>query len=377
MSQSKSPPRAEATVSADSADLHAPTEPLPYYKWFVRDWRASRSVQHMGYIARGLYRELLDEQWLVGFVPDDIAKLAEIADCPEEVMNQEWPRIKPHFEKCGRGKLVNKKLETRRTDSDRYRVQQAQHGKKGGRKKKSPANIGVPGGCLEGGEKASLPPPLSSENRSPAEAERCEQAPDTEDDGWQSQQSQSTSQSNSQRRAFSPGGVYRTDARLQDFVNVWNENRGTLDAVRKLTDTRRQFLRKRIREGLTLETFAEAVRKCAATPFTSGAGALGWKANFDFLVGNDTNLVKVLEGSYDGGNSSNGRSWQRAKTDGNAAAAREALRLLADRKTRRDGRGEAGGGESDDVRPLRGPLGTLPRAGCGGGDFETELTAAR
>ena len=38
------------------------TEPLPYFKWLWRDWRANRKVQRLDYVARGLYRDLLDEQ---------------------------------------------------------------------------------------------------------------------------------------------------------------------------------------------------------------------------------------------------------------------------------------------------------------------------
>jgi hypothetical protein len=41
------------------------------------------------------------------------------------------------------------------------------------------------------------------------------------------------------------------------------------------------------------------VRRAAATPFLAGAGTRGWRASFDWLIANDTNLRKVIEGIYD------------------------------------------------------------------------------
>lgn len=61
-------------------------EPLPYFKWFWRDWRANRKVQRLHYVARGLYRDLLDEQWENGSLPADVEELADICSCPVEVM---------------------------------------------------------------------------------------------------------------------------------------------------------------------------------------------------------------------------------------------------------------------------------------------------
>lgn len=70
---------------------------MPYYPWFVKDFRANRKVQRMNYIERGLYRELLDECWEEGVIPDDPLKLAEICNCPPGVMVEAWPKIRPCF----------------------------------------------------------------------------------------------------------------------------------------------------------------------------------------------------------------------------------------------------------------------------------------
>ena len=68
---------------------------LPYYKWFWQDWRANRKIQRMTYIEKGLYRELLDECWVEGFIPDDIEELADICGCPKEIMANAPPPSPP------------------------------------------------------------------------------------------------------------------------------------------------------------------------------------------------------------------------------------------------------------------------------------------
>ncbi len=57
-----------------------------------------------------------------------------------------------------------------------------------------------------------------------------------------------------------------------------------------------------------LEEFAEAVKKAQLSPFLRGEES-NWKASFDWLVDNDTNLRKVLEGNYDGNIQRKGRPY--------------------------------------------------------------------
>ncbi|HYW37938.1 MAG TPA: hypothetical protein VE957_07490 [Terriglobales bacterium] len=42
------------------------------------------------------------------------------------------------------------------------------------------------------------------------------------------------------------------------------------------------------------------MKKAASTLFLLGENDRGWKANFDWLIANDTNCIAVLEGKYDG-----------------------------------------------------------------------------
>jgi hypothetical protein len=87
-----------------------------------------------------------------------------------------------------------------------------------------------------------------------------------------------------------------------ELLAFWNANRGPLPEVLKFTQSRRTKLLARMRSDPSFpETFRRAVLKARGTPFCSGAGQRGWKANFDWLIANDTNCLAVLEGKYDGG----------------------------------------------------------------------------
>lgn len=115
-------------------------KPLPYYKWFWQDFRANRKVQRMSYIERGLYRDLLDECWADGSIPNDLEELAEICGCPDDVLANAWQVLSKCFVDRGDGRLVNEKLESLRTDTDKTRLARAESGKKGAIAKQMPSN---------------------------------------------------------------------------------------------------------------------------------------------------------------------------------------------------------------------------------------------
>lgn len=109
-------------------------KPLPYYKWFWQDWRSNRTVQRMTYVDRGLYRELLDECWVEGSLPDGIEALAEICGCPVDVMANAWQVLGKCFHLVD-GRLHNEKLDSLRTEKDVLRVARCAAGRKGGIRK--------------------------------------------------------------------------------------------------------------------------------------------------------------------------------------------------------------------------------------------------
>lgn len=81
------------------------------------------------------------------------------------------------------------------------------------------------------------------------------------------------------------------------ILEAWNDLGPPFPRVLKLTDLRRRHLRARLAE-MGPEKLVEAITQLAATPFTRGENARGWVADFDWLIANSTNVLKVLEGKY-------------------------------------------------------------------------------
>ena len=116
--------------------------PLGYYKWFWQDYRADRNVQRMDYIARGLYRELLDECWVEGSLPNEPESLAELCDCPIDVLANAWQVLSKCFDLVD-GRLVSPVIESLRTEQDALRVKRQESGRLGGVAKSSNTNNGL------------------------------------------------------------------------------------------------------------------------------------------------------------------------------------------------------------------------------------------
>lgn len=107
--------------------------PLPYYKWEVQAYRATREVQRMTWQQRGMYRELLDECWVEGGFPNKAAAIAEIIGCTVEELNEAWPTLKQRFVLDETTRVWhNERLDSVRTEADMLRVKRALAGKAGG-----------------------------------------------------------------------------------------------------------------------------------------------------------------------------------------------------------------------------------------------------
>lgn len=97
-------------------------------------------------------------------------------------------------------------------------------------------------------------------------------------------------------RIKSPNGDSRpTVADVRALVDVWNSNCAPLARVARLTSQRTAKAKTRLVEQPDLDEWAKIVARLAKSEF---AATSGW-ANFDWLIANDTNSVKVAEGKYD------------------------------------------------------------------------------
>ncbi len=86
----------------------------------------------------------------------------------------------------------------------------------------------------------------------------------------------------------------------RQIADKYRELCPNLPQIRTLSNRRKTHLSARWRQhGRSIELFEEAFRKLAASKFCNGENQRGWIATFDWLIKNDENMVKVLEGKYD------------------------------------------------------------------------------
>ena len=93
---------------------------FPWYRWFALDFRQSPAVRLMTFDQRACYRELLDECWLEGSIPDDPTILARLIGFNQERFAGEvWPVVRQSFSERGAGRLVNARIERERAHARR------------------------------------------------------------------------------------------------------------------------------------------------------------------------------------------------------------------------------------------------------------------
>ena len=120
----------------------------------------------------------------------------------------------------------------------------------------------------------------------------------------------------------------------ESLLEIWQQERGELAEVRALSPERAARCAERISHARSkgkdiaqfLLDFREAVARSAATPFLCGAGPAGWRANFDWLITNDTNYLKVIEGRYDAGAGFSEKAGMASSGDAGSWAARAVAR---------------------------------------------------
>ena len=82
------------------------------------------------------------------------------------------------------------------------------------------------------------------------------------------------------------------------IVEKYNTICKSYPRVRGLSGTRIEKIRLRLKEMGNAEVFEEVFREMEASDFMKGKNDRGWKASLDWLIINDNNWVKVVEGKY-------------------------------------------------------------------------------
>ena len=108
-------------------------EPLAWYPWYWHRWQRSRRVLRLTLAARGLYRELLDECWRVGRIPDDPNAIAALTFADEQDVLRAWPTVRPFFAVRPDGDLYHPDMADLRQHQLQRHAAQVLNGRKGGR----------------------------------------------------------------------------------------------------------------------------------------------------------------------------------------------------------------------------------------------------
>jgi hypothetical protein len=96
-----------------------------------------------------------------------------------------------------------------------------------------------------------------------------------------------------------PTGVPAKDAGgVAVFLDLWNSEAKFLPKATILTESRKKKIRVRLRER-SLEEWAEVFRRMNASPFLRGESGGTFRADFDWIIKNEDNSLKVFEGKYD------------------------------------------------------------------------------
>ena len=90
-----------------------------------------------------------------------------------------------------------------------------------------------------------------------------------------------------------------TPAPIKEIFDLYNSICESLPSARKLSDHRRKHIKARWKEEKDLSVFEKCFKKAEASDFMSGDNNRDWKANLDWIIKNNTNFNKVLEGRYD------------------------------------------------------------------------------
>jgi len=117
----------------------------------------------------------------------------------------------------------------------------------------------------------------------------------------QAKRGSSSSSSSSSSDVFKKQHSQNRDFDPTQFQAVWNKYISH-PQCRVITEGRKTKLRARVKSSehfADIAKFEALVKRISETPFLLGKNDRGWRASFDWLVANDDNAVKVVEGRYD------------------------------------------------------------------------------
>ena len=107
--------------------MKTPRKHSSWYAMYPGDWRSGTGC--MTALERGIYRELLDEQFLSGPLPACERKLRMIARCDQDEWDQARDAVLAKFETVD-GRLVNARMESERNEREGIRQMKVEAARK-------------------------------------------------------------------------------------------------------------------------------------------------------------------------------------------------------------------------------------------------------
>lgn len=110
---------------------------IVFYEWGISRWLTSRTRMALDCAGRSIYRELLDLCYAQGSIPNDPPTLMRHCGATQAEWDRSWPTISRHFHqgKHDPEALCNDQADVFRKNYFRFRAEQRERGKKGGRPK--------------------------------------------------------------------------------------------------------------------------------------------------------------------------------------------------------------------------------------------------
>lgn len=245
----------------------------PWYPFYPGDYL--RDTAHLALVEHGAYRRLLDHYYSTGSpLPKEEVALYRLAGAFDENERAAVDSVLAKFFELKADGYHNRRADREIADRVERQANLSRSGRNGAQKRWSKPDS-HPNSQANGhpnGQAIARPQPEPLPDPYPKPEGRC--------------------------ASHTP--LPSAPAVCEAAVAAWNDNRGPLPAVQRLTGDRQKKLRSRVKANPEfLEVLAAATRKAADTPFLCGAGERGWKADFDWMIKNDTNAVAVLEGKYE------------------------------------------------------------------------------
>lgn len=88
-------------------------------------------------------------------------------------------------------------------------------------------------------------------------------------------------------------------APYNDIKKLYTNICESLPSIRKMTDSRRKHIKARWEEEKDIKVFKKVFEKAENSSFLTGNNDRDWNANFDWIIKNNNNWNKILEGKYD------------------------------------------------------------------------------